>query len=46
MKQFYAFGEPVPQEIIDTIIADGTPEEEITTEFLETYLWYDHQDAC
>lgn len=46
MKTYFAFGEPVPQEIIDDIIADGTPEKDITTEFLETYLWYDYQDAC
>ena len=46
MKQFYAFGQPVPQDVIDEFLADGINEGDITTEFLETALWYDHQDAC
>lgn len=44
MTKYYAFGEIVPQSEIDALIADGIPQEEITTEFLETYLWYDYHD--
>ena len=44
MSNFVAFGEKVPQSIIDELIADGMSEKDINTEFLEAYLWYEHCD--
>lgn len=40
-----AFGEQVPRSVIDELIADGIPEENITTEFIETMFEYDRRDA-
>ena len=39
-----AFGEPVPQSVIDELVADGIPLEEITTEFIETAFEYERRD--
>ena len=43
-KTYYAYGQKVPQNEIDEIIADGISEEDLTIEFLETYYYYEHQD--
>ena len=40
----YAFGELVPAYIIEELLGDGMSPEEITTEFMETYLYYDYMD--
>lgn len=42
-KVIYAFGEPVPQEIID-LIREEDGEECLTTEFIETTYWYEYLD--
>lgn len=39
-----AFGGPVPQSVIDDLVADGIPLEEITTEFIETLYEYERRD--
>lgn len=39
-----AFGRPVPQSVIDELVADGIPLEEITTEFIETSFEYERRD--
>lgn len=44
-KIYYAFGESVPQEFIDELLADDVPEEEITTEYLEVLLEYERRDC-
>lgn len=44
MKTVYAFGEPVPEEFLAGLLADGWSDEELTTENLETYLEYDRRD--
>lgn len=43
-KKYYAFGKPVPQRFINELLADNVPEEEITTEYLETLLEYEQRD--
>ena len=40
----YAFGMPVPQEIIDLILLEDG-EEFLTTEFIETTYEYEFRDA-
>ena len=40
----YAFGKTVPQSEIDALLADGIKPEEITTEFLECYYYYDYEE--
>lgn len=44
MKKYYAFGEEVPQNIIDELIEEGIKEEDITTDFLETNFYYEFMD--
>ena len=44
MKKYYAFGREVPKHVIDGFIEDGMAPEEITTEFLETALFWDYLD--
>lgn len=44
-KIYYAFGEPVLQEFIDELLADGVPKEKITTEYLEMLLEYEPRDS-
>ena len=45
MKTYYAFGRPVPEDVIrDLIENEGWREEDLTTDNLETYLWYEYQD--
>lgn len=43
-KQYYAFDKPVPQRFINELLADNVPEEEITTEYIETLLEYEHRN--
>lgn len=42
--KIYAFGQLVPADFIDELVADGIPRKDINTEYLETLLWYDYQD--
>ncbi len=42
--KYYAFGEIVPQSFIEELLKENIPEEEITTEFLETLLEYDRRN--
>jgi len=42
--KIFAFGQEVPADFIDELVADGVPRESINTEYLETLLWYDYQD--
>lgn len=44
MKNIYAFGEPVPISFIKELIEEGYKEEDITTELIETILYYDFLD--
>lgn len=39
----YAFGQRVPQSEIDALLADGLEPDELTTEFLEGYYYYDYE---
>lgn len=41
---FYAFGSPVPASVVDEVIKDGTPLNELSNEWFETFLYYDYQD--
>lgn len=43
-KEYYAFGELVPIEFINELLADGVVEKEITTEYLEALLEYERRD--
>lgn len=43
MKEIYAFGEPVPNEIISELIYEYG-EERVTTEFIETLYEYENRD--
>lgn len=45
METIYAFGQPVPDEFLAGLLAEGWSEAEITSENLETYLEYDRRDA-
>lgn len=42
--KIYAFGQEVPADFIDELVAGGTRRKDINTEYLETLLWYDYQD--
>ena len=42
-KIIYAFGEPVPQEIIELILKEDG-EKCLTTEFIETTYWHEFLD--
>jgi uncharacterized protein YggE len=42
--KIYAFGQLVPDDFIDELVADGIPRKDINTEYLETLLWFDYQD--
>lgn len=44
MKNIYAFGEPVPISFINELIEEGYKKEDITTELIETILYYDYLD--
>lgn len=44
MKAVFAFGQPVPEEFLAGLLADGWSEDELTGENLETYLEYDRRD--
>ena len=37
-------GQEVPEEEIMSLMEEGMKEEEITTEFLEGYYWYEYHD--
>ena len=41
---YFAFGQEVPAGFVEELVADGIPRKDITTEYLETLLWYDYQD--
>ena len=43
-KKYYAFGQEVPEEGIMSLMEEGMKEEEITTEFLEGFYWYEYHD--
>ena len=43
-KKCYAFGQEVPEEEVKSLMEEGMKEEEITTEFLEGYYWYEYHD--
>ena len=45
MKAVFAFGQPVPEEFLTGLLADGWSEAEMTSENLETLLEYDRRDA-
>lgn len=42
--KFFAFGQEVPTDFIDELVAGGIPCKSINTEYLEALLWYDYQD--
>ena len=44
-KKYYAFGQEVPEEDIMSLMEEGMKEEEITTEFLEGFYWYEYHDS-
>lgn len=44
MDKLFAFGEPVPDEVIKELIEEGKKPEEITTDFIETLYWYEYLD--
>lgn len=44
MKIIYAFGQPVPVNFIKGLIEEGYKKEDISTELLETILYYDFRD--
>ena len=43
MKNIYAFGQPVPEELLRLIAAEDGPEC-CNTEFIETLLEYEYRD--
>lgn len=43
-KKYYAFGQEVPKDEIKSLMEEGMKEEEITTEFLEGFYWYEYHD--
>lgn len=43
-KKSYDFGKEVPEEEIKSLMEEGMKEEEITTEFLEGFYWYEYHD--
>lgn len=43
MKQIYAFGKPVPTEVINELLEDYN-EEEITTDLVERIYEYEYRD--
>lgn len=45
MTTLVVYGEEVPRELIAELIEDGMKPEEITIEFLETLLYYEHLDS-
>lgn len=43
MKQIYAFGELVPEEVLTELIQEYG-ENKVTSEFIETLYEYEHRD--
>ena len=43
-KKYYAFGQEVPKDEIKSLMEEGMKDEEITTEFLEGFYWYEYHD--
>ena len=43
-NKYYAFGKEVSEEEIKSLMEEGMKEEEITTEFLEGFYWYEYHD--
>ena len=44
MERIVVFGQEVPQSEVAALLAEGWTEEELTTENLETYYWYDYYE--
>lgn len=44
MEPLFAFGQPVPEEVIEMLLEEGMKEEEITTEYIETLWEYEVRD--
>lgn len=40
-----AFGEPVPQFVIDELLEEGVPLSDITTDLIETNYYYEWLDC-
>ena len=44
MKAVFAFGQPVPEEFLAGLLADGWSEDELTGENIETLNYYDYEN--
>lgn len=45
VKQYIAYGQIAPDDFIKELLEEGYKEEEITTELLETLLYYEWLDT-
>ena len=43
IPEIYVYGERLPENVYRDLLKDFTPEQ-LTTDFLETYFYYEYQD--